>query len=80
MSDRIFNDDGRIHGGVQCSMVTLVEEWTGQEGVDLQDRANSINSFSGFLYPGGRFAFTNESVHYHHRSDFCLSNGYSCHG
>ena len=31
--------------------------------------------------PGGRFAITNESVHYHHRSGSHLqSDGYSCHG
>ena len=31
--------------------------------------------------PGGRFAITNESVHYHHRSgSHLLSDGYSCHG
>ncbi len=73
-----------LRGGMQCGMTTLtttlVEEWTGQEGVESQDGANRFDSFSGFLCPGGRFAFTNKSVHYHHRLDFCLSNGYSCHG
>jgi hypothetical protein len=48
--------------------------------VELQDGASSIDSFSRFLNPGGRFAFTNESVHYHHWLGFCLSDGYSCHG
>jgi hypothetical protein len=43
-------------------MTMLVEEWTGQEGVELQDGANCIDSFSGFLDPGGRFAFTNKRV------------------
>jgi len=43
--------------------------------------ATSTDSFSGFLDPGGRFAITNESVHYHHRSGpHLLSDGYSCHG
>ncbi len=69
------NADNDIGGGT----MTLVEEWTGQEGVEPQDRANSIDLFSGFLDPGRRFAFTNESVHYHHRLGFCLSDGYSCH-
>ncbi len=62
MSDRISNDDRRIRGGVQCGMTRLVEEWTGQEGVELQDEANRIDSFSGFLDPGERFAFTNKRV------------------
>jgi hypothetical protein len=71
-------------GGMRCGMtmptMTLVVERMGQEGVELQDGANSINLFSGFLDSGGRFAFTNESVHYHHWLGFCLSDGYSCHG
>jgi hypothetical protein len=79
VSDRISNNYGRMRGGVQCGMTTLVEEWMGQEGMELQDVANSIDSFSVFLDPGGTFTFTNESVHYHHRSGFSLSNGYSCH-
>ncbi len=84
MSDRISNDDGGMRSSVQCSMMTpttmLVEEWMGQEGVELKDRANSIDYFSGILDPGGRFAFTNESVYYHHQLGFCLLDGYSCHG
>ncbi len=84
VSDRISNNDRRMRGGVWCGMMTptmtLVEEWTEQEGVEPQDGANSIDSFIGFLDTGGRFAFTNESVHYHHWSSFCLSDGYSCHG
>ncbi len=36
---------------------------------------NSMDSFAVSLDTGGRFADTNESVHYHHRID-----GYSCHG
>jgi hypothetical protein len=58
----------------------LVEEWMGQEGVEPQDGANSIDLFYEFSDPGGIFAFMNKSVHYHHRLGFCLSNGYSCHG
>ncbi len=58
----------------------MVEEWTGQEGVEPQDGANSIDSFSGFLDPGGRLAFMNKSVHYHRWLGFCLSDGFSCHG
>jgi hypothetical protein len=60
VSDRFSNNDGRMCGGVWCSMMTpprmLVEEWTGQEGVEPHDRANSIDSFSGFSDPGGRFS------------------------
>ncbi len=82
--DRISNNDGRMCGGMRCGMTMpttmLVEKWTGQEGVEMQDGVNIIVLFSGFLDPGGRFAFTNKSVHYHHWSDFCLSGGYSCHG
>jgi hypothetical protein len=84
VSDRISNNDGRMRGGMQCGMTipttTLVEEWMVQEGVEPQDGANSINLFSGFF--GSRreiCLLTNKSVHYHHWSDFCLSDGYSCH-
>ena len=50
-------------------------------GGDVHDNACSTDSFSGFSDPGGRFAITNESVHYHHRSgSHLLSDGYSCHG
>jgi hypothetical protein len=84
VSDRSSNNDGRMRGGMRCGTMTptttLVEEWARQEGVELQDRANSIDLFSGFLDPGGRLAFTNKSVHYHHWSGFCLSNGYCCQG
>jgi hypothetical protein len=55
-----------MRDGMRWGMMMLVEEWTGQKGSELQDGANSIDSFSGFLDPGGRFAFTNKSVHYHH--------------
>jgi hypothetical protein len=41
------------------------------------DGSSSIASFSGILDPGGRFANTNDSVNYHLRSGFCLSDGYS---
>ncbi len=55
VSDRISNNDGRMCRGMRCSMTTptttLVEEWTGQEGVEPQDGANSIDSFSEFLDP-----------------------------
>jgi hypothetical protein len=57
VNDKISNDDGRMRGGMQCGMTTptttLVEEWMGQEGVELQDGANSIDLFSGFLDLGG---------------------------
>jgi hypothetical protein len=70
MSDRILNYNKRMRGGVRCSMTMpttrLLEEWTGQEGMEPQDRANSIDSFSGFSDAGGRFTFANERVYYHH--------------
>jgi hypothetical protein len=83
VSDRISSNERRMRGGV-CRGVTtpttmLVDKWIGQAGVEPQDGANSIDSSSDFLDPGERFAFTNESVHYHHWLGFCLSDGYSCH-
>ncbi len=84
MSDRISNNDRRMRGSMQCGMTTptttLVEEWTGQEGVEPQEGANSIDLFPGLSDAGGRFAFTNKIVHYHHCYGFCLSDGYSSHG
>ncbi len=45
-------------------------------GDDVHDNACSTDSFSGFLDPGGQFAITNESVHYHHWSgSHLLSDG-----
>jgi hypothetical protein len=41
---------------------------------------NNVDSVARFSDPGGRFAITNKSVHYHHQSGLCLNNGYSCHG
>jgi hypothetical protein len=73
-----------LRSGVRCSVTmpatTLVEKWTGQEGVELQDGPNSINPFSEFLNPVGRFAFMNKRDHYYHHLGFCLSDLYSCHG
>jgi hypothetical protein len=55
--------------------------YTVGDGGNVHDNACSTDSFSGFSDPGGRFAITNESVHYHHRSGpHLLSDGYSCHG
>jgi hypothetical protein len=83
VSGKISNDDRRMRGGVRWGMMMpttmLVVEFTGQEGVELQDGANSIDLLGGFLDLGGRCFFRNESFHYHHQSDFCLSDGYSCH-
>ena len=65
------------------SMPTMMWEdySTVGDGGDVHDNACSTDSFSGFSDPGGRFAITNESVHYHHRSgSHLLSDGYSCHG
>ncbi len=74
-----------LRGGMQCGMTTptttLVEEWTGQERVELQDKQTAINGFLDFwIQEGDEICLTNESIHYHHWSGFCLSNGYSCQG
>jgi hypothetical protein len=69
--------------GDMGSMPTMMcEDYsTVEDGGDVHDNACSTDSFSGFSDPGGRFAITNESVHYHHRSgSHLLSDGYSCHG
>jgi hypothetical protein len=72
--------------GKECnptnSTITLEDDFSAAHGDESvsDDDANSLVSFSGFSDPGGRFAITNESVHYHHRSGFHLSDGYSCHG
>jgi hypothetical protein len=50
------------------------------EAKKLEDCANSMDSFSGFLDPGGRFTDANKSVHYHHWLGFSLADGFSCHG
>ncbi len=65
------------------SMPTMMWEdySTVGDGVDVHDNACSTDSFSGFSDPGGRFAITSESVHYHHWSvSHLLSDVYSCHG
>ena len=48
--------------------------------IEPVNEMNNVDSVSGFSDPGGRFAITNKSVHYHHQSGLCLNNGYSCHG
>jgi hypothetical protein len=61
--------------------MTWEDDSTVGDGGDVDDDACSTDSFSGFLDPGGRFAITNESVHYHHQSgSHLLYDGYSCHG
>ncbi len=61
--------------------MTWVDDSTVGDGGDVEDDACSTDSFSGFLDPGGQFAVTNESVHYHHQSgSHLLSDGYSCCG
>ena len=72
-----------IHAGAvvgDSSMMWEADSTVG-DGGDVDDNACSTDSFSGFSYPGGQFAITNKSVHYHHRSgSHLLSDGYSCHG
>ncbi len=41
---------------------------------------DSLDSFSGFSDPGGRFAITTESVHCPHLPSFVRSDVKSCHG
>jgi hypothetical protein len=41
---------------------------------------DSLDSFSGFLDPGGRFAITTDSVHCPHLPGFIQSDAESCHG
>ena len=41
---------------------------------------DSLDSFSGFSDPGGRFAITTESVHFPHLPGFVQSDVESCHG
>jgi hypothetical protein len=53
---------------------------TSHVAIEPVHEMNNVDYFSGFSDPGGRFAITNESVHYPHQSGFCLNNGYSCHG
>ena len=70
-------------GDTGSSMPTMMwdDYSTVGDGGNVHDNACSTDSFSGFSDPGGRFAITNESVHYHHRSgSHLLSDGYSCHG
>ena len=69
---------GAVVGGAS---MTWEDDSTVGDGGDEDGNACSTDSFSGFSDPGGRFAITNESVHYHHRSgSHLLSDGYSCHG
>jgi hypothetical protein len=49
------------------------------EAKELEDCANSMDSFSGFLDQEGDLLMQT-SVHYHHWLGFSLSDGYSCHG
>jgi len=78
-SESIAAEDDTING----MMPTMMWEDDSRvgDGGDVHDDACSTDSFSGFSDPGGQFSFTNESVHYHHRSgSHLLSDGYSCHG
>jgi len=72
-----------IHAGAvvgDSSMTWEADSMVG-DGGDVDDDACSTDSFSGFSDPGGQFAITNKSVHYHHRSgSHLLSDVYSCHG
>jgi hypothetical protein len=76
-SDTMFADDDRMSGDSWHDPITPT--------ISMDDNGTTVGEEGGELEdstPGGRFAHTNESVHYdHHRPGFCLlSNGYSCHG
>ncbi len=71
--------------GSDCGLMMPTMTWEDDsmvgDGGDVEDDACSTDSFSRFLDPGGRFAVTNKSVHYHHQSgSHLLSDGYNCHG
>jgi hypothetical protein len=48
--------------------------------IEPVNEMNNADSVSGFSDGGERFAITNKSAHYHHQSDLCLNDDYSCHG
>jgi len=78
-SESIAVEDDTINGMMPTMM--WEDDSTVGDGGDVDDDACSTDSFSGFSDPGGRFAITNESVHYHHWSgSHLLSDGCSCHG
>jgi hypothetical protein len=60
-----MNDGDGWHDPIMPRMMWEDDRTVG-EGEELEEGANSMDSFSGFLDPGGRFASANESVHYHH--------------
>ena len=82
----VMGDAGKISAMAStvasvADAMTWEDDSTVGDGGDVDDDACSTDSFSGFVDPGGRFAITNESVHYHHRSgSHLLSDGDSCHG
>jgi hypothetical protein len=47
--------------------------------IEPVNEMNNVDPVSGFSDPGGRFAITYKSVHYHHQSGLCPNDGYSCH-
>ena len=78
-SSDVTKDNAHRAVGDMGSMPTMMcEDYsTVGDGGDVHDNVCSTDSFSGFSDPGGRFAITNESVHYHHRSgSHLLSDGY----
>ena len=78
-SESIAMEDDTING-MMPTMMWEDDSMVG-DGWDVDDDACSTDSFSGFSDPGGQFAITNKSVHYHHRSgSHLLSDRYSCQG
>ena len=51
-----------------------------QDNICEDQGGDSLDSFSGFLDPGGRFAIMSESVHCPHLPGFVRSGVESCHG
>ncbi len=75
VSDRILMMMGEY---VAACVAVLQRRWRSERdrrGWSCKMDQTALISFLDFFDPGGRFAFTN-----HHRSGFCLSDGYSCHG
>jgi hypothetical protein len=72
-SDACVNDC-HFPQDVICNDLSGCDEFCVDKGDD------SLDSFSGFLDPGGRFAITTDSVHGPHLPGFIQSDVESCHG
>ena len=72
-SDACVNDS-HFPQDVFCNDLSGCDEFRDDKG------DNSLDSFSGFLDPGDRFAITTDSVHCPHLPGFIQSDVESCHG